>query len=266
MLADLHIHSKYSSHALYVGKSKIIEKFASEYGVNEIFDEKPTITQKVLIDGTSHIRDILKRAKKRGLKCIAITDHNTTVGNLEAQKLAKKFGIIVVPAMELSTDSGELLCYGITSKVPKGLPIRDAIDMVHQQGGVVAIAHPYNPKHPNIDFARVDRHLFKSLNIDAIEVYNQLMGKVDSRYVELARKLDVAIIGGSDAHILYQIGKGVTIFPNSVKTAQDVIEAIKNKQTYVGGNKINALRVIIDMVWAQTLGRILVNRKWGKEV
>lgn len=267
MLADLHIHSKYSSHALYINDKGVLDILRNKYPEHELFNEKPHLLSRLIIDGTSHITHILTMAQKKGIKCIAITDHNTTVGSLEAQSLSEKYGIIVVPGMELSTDSGELLCYGITSKIDKGLPISQAISEVHRQGGIAIVAHPFNRRHPNIDFRRIDEKVFLNLNIDGIEVFNQIKGEVDEYFLELARQHNLAITGGSDAHILYQLGKGLTILPDSCKTWQDVIEAIKNKENTVTGEKLNYYRVFIDMLWCNTIfGRMLINRKWGNEI
>lgn len=265
MLADLHIHSKYSSHALYINDDTKKEKITSLYNEHELFSEQPNFLSRILVDGTSHIKDIMILAKKRGLSAIAITDHNTTIGSLEAQKMAKAFDLIVVPAMELSTDSGEILAYGITSKIDKGLPVNVAIEQIHEQGGVAVAAHPFNIKHPNIDFARLDEDLIKKLPLDGLEAFDPLRGRVDAHFLDLAKQLNIAITGGSDAHLRYQIGKGLTIFPDSCKTWQDMVEAIKQRQTYVTGFRISKLRLASDMLWCTTLGRYFINKRWVGE-
>jgi len=265
MLADLHIHSKYSSHALYAQNPEILSKITTIYPPSELLSEKPPFLSRLLIDGTSHIKNILSIAVKRGLGAIAITDHNTTIGSLEAQRFANKYGIIVVPAMELSTDSGELLAYGITSKIQKNLPIKQAIDLIHEQGGIAVAAHPFNKKHPNLDFSRIDEDIIKKLNIDVLEVFDVLHGRVDAHFLDLAKQMDIGITGGSDAHIHYQIGKGLTILPDSCVTWQDIIEAIKNKDSYATGLRLSMARIAVDMLWCQTLGRYFISKKWVSE-
>lgn len=265
MLADLHIHSKYSSHVLYTDNRTVVEKISREYPQSELFSENPPLLSKIIIDGTSHIHNILNIAKRRGLGAIAVTDHNTTIGSLEAQKMAKKFGIIAVPGMELSTDSGEILAYGITSKIAKGLPIREAITQIHNQGGIAVAAHPFNARHPNIDFRRLDEDLIKTLDLDGIEVFDVLRGRVDAHFLDLAQKLHLGILGGSDAHIHYQIGKGLTIVPDSCRNSEDIISAIKNQRTYATGLRLFMFRMFVDLLWCNTLGRFLINRKWVDE-
>ena len=56
--------------------------------------------------------NILKKANEIGLDIIAITDHNSAKNVKITMKLAKKFGIIVIPAMEVeSSEEIHLLCF-----------------------------------------------------------------------------------------------------------------------------------------------------------
>ena len=265
MLADLHIHSKYSNHALYSKNIVSSESISSIYPRTEYYTEMPPLLSQLLIDGTSHIKDILLLAHKRGLKAIAITDHNTTVGNLEAQKMATNYDIIVVPAMEISTLNGELLVYGISTKIDKGLNVYDAIKQIHSQGGLAVAAHPFNIKHPNADFSRIDEELLIQLDLDGIEVFDQLRDRVDMHFLDLAKQKNLAVLGGSDAHLRYQIGKGVTVLPDTCKIWEDLITAIRNRETYATGLPISKTRVALDMLWCQTLGRFMISRRWFAE-
>lgn len=54
-------------------------------------------------DGTFSPRELVALAKKNGLRAVAITDHDTTNGLLEAITAGKELGVEVVPGIELST-------------------------------------------------------------------------------------------------------------------------------------------------------------------
>ncbi len=43
----------------------------------------------------------------------------------------------------MTTSEGHLLAYGINGPVPKGLPVQETIDLVHNGGGIAVAAHPY---------------------------------------------------------------------------------------------------------------------------
>lgn len=53
-------------------------------------------------DGSERTEDILKRAREIGLTHIAFTDHDTTQCDNEHMKLALSYGIMAVPAVEMS--------------------------------------------------------------------------------------------------------------------------------------------------------------------
>jgi len=58
-------------------------------------------------DGDFTPEELIKLANERGLKTIAITDHDTTDGIAPAQAAAAAFGMTVIPAVELSAETPE---------------------------------------------------------------------------------------------------------------------------------------------------------------
>jgi predicted metal-dependent phosphoesterase TrpH len=65
-------------------------------------------------DGTFSPEELIFYAKKKGLRSVAITDHDTVSGLLKAKPVAFKEGIELVPGVEISADykSGELHILG----------------------------------------------------------------------------------------------------------------------------------------------------------
>jgi predicted metal-dependent phosphoesterase TrpH len=55
-------------------------------------------------DGTFSPHDLVALAAQRGLRAVAITDHDTSAGNREALDAGREFGIEVVPGVEISAD------------------------------------------------------------------------------------------------------------------------------------------------------------------
>lgn len=62
----------------------------------------------VYSDGTYTPEKIVKVAKKVGLTTIAITDHDTTLGLVEAEAAALKYGVEVIPGIEFTTENDDL--------------------------------------------------------------------------------------------------------------------------------------------------------------
>ena len=55
-----------------------------------------------LSDGSVGIEELISLAKRRGLKAIAITDHDTFAGAIRGVNIGKRLGITVIPGAELS--------------------------------------------------------------------------------------------------------------------------------------------------------------------
>ena len=67
-------------------------------------------------DGQMSPKELVRLAKKRGVKNLALTDHNTSKGIEEAVAEGKKIGVNVIPAVEIEVDTGEILAYFIDYK------------------------------------------------------------------------------------------------------------------------------------------------------
>lgn len=57
-------------------------------------------------DGFSSPEEVLREASKRQFSIIAITDHDTVKGSEEAERIADKFGIEIIPGVEITTSAG----------------------------------------------------------------------------------------------------------------------------------------------------------------
>lgn len=67
-------------------------------------------------DGQISPKELVRLAKERGVKNLALTDHNSVKGIEEAMEEGKKIGVNVIPAVEIEVDTGEILAYFIDYK------------------------------------------------------------------------------------------------------------------------------------------------------
>lgn len=171
---------------------------------------------------------LLKLAKKKGMNGIAVTDHNTIKGALKAKKINKEKDFEVIIGDEINTNYGDALAFYIQEEI-KSRELFSVIDEIKAQDGIIAIAHPFRTSiNPSLKFTYPIEKIKNK--IDAIECFNArtLPGNNIKAQV-LAKKLDIAGIGGSDAHFKFEIGKAYTIFDGSLR------KAIKqNKTRYEG--------------------------------
>jgi predicted metal-dependent phosphoesterase TrpH len=170
---------------------------------------------------------ILKIAKKRKLNGIAITDHNTIKGGLEAKRLNKDKNFEVIVAAEIKTKVGEIIGYYLKKEIKTRDP-KKVINEIKKQGGIAVMAHPFG--HGIIrKCAGIDIKYLRGLQ--GVETHNaRNMFHWENFYAELAAaKYKLAKTGGSDAHFYTEIGRGYTLFNGSLKSA------IKKKKTRADG-------------------------------
>lgn len=187
-------------------------------------------------DGTCTVQAVLKQAAHiMHLDVLAITDHDEIRGALEAEELAPQYGIEVITGSEISTADGHLLALFIREKFPMGLPLKESILQVREQGGLCIIPHPEAKAAPSvkrqaIHAALEDPRVRETLL--GIETFNAglVYRSSNDNAAALAKELPtLARIGSSDSHLLWMIGQGVTSF--SGRTASDLRAAIRQRTT-----------------------------------
>ena len=202
-------------------------------------------------DGAPTPAAVVARAVARGLAVIAITDHDSIDGALEAASVDQARCEVVV-GEEVTTTDGHVLGLFLVQAVRPGMTAERTIAAIHEQGGLAVPAHPYL----RLGGARGVGAVFAGLDWDAIEVENGSPGawlanrEARRRRVSWAR----AETGGSDAHILDAVGTAVTLFPG--RGAADLRAAILAGTTAAGRRPAGLARV-------RTLARSLRRRLDG---
>ncbi len=187
-------------------------------------------------DGTATVPAVLKRASQAGLNVIAITDHDEIRGALLAEQMAPKFGLEIIPGVEITTAEGDLLGLGIHKTIPAGLSLIDTLLRIGEQNGYAIAPHPMaagmGMKSVNFYSVRkAARHPEAGKILLGIETYNATAIDRESRmFAEvLAYRTGLARTGSSDAHALDAIGLGATEFPGN--TAADFLRALQEGTT-----------------------------------
>ena len=140
---------------------------------------------------------ILRLAKTRGLDGLVICDHNTLKGALEVQSLNNDKDFIIIAGAEIATEAGDITGIFLKNEI-KSRKFRDVVREIRDQGGRVILNHPYRSH----DLSLIDFSM-----IDFIEGWNsRLDSEANAMAVDLARKHNIPVIGGSDAHVYSEIG------------------------------------------------------------
>ena len=138
----------------------------------------------------------------------------------------------VVVGEEITTRNGHLLGLFLQERVPPGLLASQTIELVHAQGGVAVVPHPFHPINSRDRGARPLSCLIPDLPIDAVEVVNNA-GFFSWLYDAWAALKNVEwmlpVTGASDAHDVWYLASGLTRFEGV--RAEDLRRALLGGRT-----------------------------------
>ncbi len=162
-------------------------------------------------DSRSRLEQIIARCNEVEINCIAVTDHNTIAGAVEMRKTAP-FKVIV--GEEIHTSNGEVIGYFLTQEIPKGLTATETMRRIKEQGGLVAVPHPFD----RLRGSAIQRSALEAIlpDVDIIEVLNarSILQRYNTMAGQLAQKHRLAASAGSDAHTLGEIGAAYIKMPD----------------------------------------------------
>ena len=174
------------------------------------------------------VPDLLDHAERIGLGAIAVTDHNVFSGAQEAVELARDRPLTVIPGEEVKTDAGEVIGLFLSEEIPRGMSWADTIAAIREQGGVVYLPHPFDRLHTIPDAGTLHRHLAE---IDIFEVYNArlLFEAFNDEALRFARKYNLTMGAGSDAHVLQGVGTGLVRL-RAFETAEEFLISLRSAE------------------------------------
>jgi predicted metal-dependent phosphoesterase TrpH len=167
------------------------------------------------VDGVHSPRVMVKCAKNAGLDTIAITDHGRLFPWIEARRLTREFGLLVIPGIE----GGDIavqkhwIALGI-SAVPQELSIRRILSHIQNDAGLSIAPHP----HTRLGFSD-----YATLGFDAVEALNATEPGANQKVRNITHIPEVA---GSDAHAGPMLGTAWTEII-AQGPAEDVLEAVR---------------------------------------
>ena len=172
------------------------------------------------------VENLLETCQKKGVDRIVITDHNTTRGAFQAQKIDPQRVII---GEEILTQKGELLAAFMQGEIPAGLSPLETIARLREQGAFISVSHPFDRLRSG--HWQLQDLLEIAPLVDAIEIFNARCMSPDfnRQAVEFAREHHLAGTVGSDAHAAFEIGRAAMLLPD-FHDANSFKEAIPNAQ------------------------------------
>ena len=171
---------------------------------------------------------IIQQTIKRNLDGVCFTEHHSLMASRPVEKISVPEGFYIFRGLEVSTDQGHLLVYGLEDDSWNRwsrnhyLDLLEVMDAVHDLGGICIPAHPFR------GWDSFGEEVLRMDGFDGIETHNGLNSKDENqKAMQAAQKRDLPSIGGSDCHHKEQVGMAFTEFKNPVGTMDELIAEIK---------------------------------------
>lgn len=114
------------------------------------------------------------------------------------------------------------------------LSLPTAVDVLKAQGATVALAHPYLLGENGRAMEDLVRR-YAGLGVDAIEAYYTEHSPTRTReYIELARRLDLGVCGGSDFHGIIKPGIRIGVGKGKLAVPEAVLDDLKARRRAQG--------------------------------
>ena len=183
-------------------------------------------------DSNLEVPELIEQARLAGLDAICLTEHDWFRDKEELDSLSQEQNFPIIPGVEMNTEEGHLLVFGL-EKYVFGMHRAEYLRrMVDEVGGVMILAHPYRRQlHSDDDIDQAveqccQKPIFRL--IDAIEMLNGRGSPRQNQFAQkLCQRLNIKGIGGSDAHSLADLPSYATRFERNIGNVKDLITEIK---------------------------------------
>lgn len=153
--------------------------------------------------------ELVRRAAEVGLDRIAVTDHGSIEGALEAKRRDPE-RVIVGQEVRCACRT-EVIGLFLSRHVPDGLSLEETVERIREQGGVVYVPHPF--AYLRLPRERARRALALA---DVVEVVNAraFLPTWNRQAGRAADRLELPAGAGSDAHRLRELGRAHLRLPD----------------------------------------------------
>ena len=181
-----------------------------------------THTMPLSMDSGLAVDRLVSLAKQRGLDGVCLTEHNAVWEPTELADLRKKHDLAIFSGMEVGTDNGHVLVFGLERFTPELVSLARLQGEVELAGGAMVLAHPLREGSLTMEWREV------ASVFDGVEVLNGSDANSSNAYlVSLAQAVGLPGTGGSDAHSPGVIGTCATRFRRRVQNDADLVQELR---------------------------------------
>ncbi len=173
-------------------------------------------------DAITSPKRFVEACQRKGITCVAVTDHDTMRGALAVQEIAP-FRVIV--GEEICTREGEIIGLYLREEVPPGLSARETVERIRAQSGLVSVPHPLDRFRGGIgaeglaDLAPL---------VDIVEVMNArtTVAQDNDKATRVAEEHGLVGVAVTDAHSPWEMGRAYVEAP-AFEGPAELLEALR---------------------------------------
>ena len=160
-------------------------------------------------------------SRERGLDGVCFTEHDRFWPESDLASLAKRTEFPVFSAVELTTDGGHVLAFGLTGReAGQFATLASLREALARAGAVAYLAHPARDGLLRVDRASVE-------TFAGVEAANGSDSRLQNLAAAgLAHGFLLPGIGGSDAHTADEVGSAATEFTEDITDAAALAAAL----------------------------------------
>lgn len=179
---------------------------------------------------------LIELAKAAGLHGICLTEHDFFWEPERARELRHRHEFLVIPGIEVNTEDGHVIVFGLEKYVYGMHRMRELAALVEQAGGAMIAAHPYRRQLPfelrhEGDWSEALERAATNPAYPLVTAMESHNGRGSAREnafaLELTQRLGLPQAAGSDAHAAADVGRCATEFQREISGLDDLIEELK---------------------------------------
>lgn len=171
------------------------------------------------------LEQIVYLAKEKGLDAICLTDHDSMGGKEFAEEYSRKIDFPIFVGLEYYSLQGDITTWGVETFPDHRIGAQPYLDHVNASGGFCCACHPFRNNNRGLE-----ENLGWVKGLHGVEVLNGSTPMETNRIaLRWCRELGLQPIGGSDAHVVKQVGKYATWLPERVDNLQDFIALLRSR-------------------------------------
>ena len=163
-----------------------------------------------------------------------LTEHRRYLDDADYSALAEQYGVAILRGIEVETDVGHVLVYGVSGEFLErfdlsdvSLPYADVFRAATETGGIAVGAHAGRPR-----IGLVEHVGERAVSLETVRIIEALNGGSsdyeNGRSFDLASEHGLLTVGGSDAHFVSALGRCLTEFDGRVTSNDDLVVALRS--------------------------------------